>query len=116
MRDLNSVIGQGKNWRLPVFWAPLLRWLAAPVLIYILGFSYSEFKAKWRDPLHIFAFALSHVGVTIVVLGFISPDAFAFLIPKTERDADQRQYAVQAAENLPVEDQPHAFATAEMEG
>eukprot|EP00171_Calliarthron_tuberculosum_P008211 IDg8211t1 len=86
MRDLNEVVGQGKNWKLPFFWAPILRWITAPVLIVNLTVSYKRFSEKkhYLDPLHCFAFAISHVGVALVVLGFVCPQSLSFLVPERE--------------------------------
>ncbi|KAG8409549.1 hypothetical protein J3459_017376 [Metarhizium acridum] len=31
-RDLNSVIATGKNWSVPFFWAPVIRYISCPIL------------------------------------------------------------------------------------
>eukprot|EP00171_Calliarthron_tuberculosum_P018482 IDg18482t1 len=107
MRDLNAVVGRGDNWKLPFFWAPLLRWVSAPVLISILAISYKGWREKDRflDPLHCFAFTVAHVGIVLVVLGFLWPPSLAFLIPNRECEADQRQYSTSPGETLLVEDE-----------
>ncbi len=97
-RDLNAVIAQGKNWSLPGFWAPMLRWVTAPVLVYILGIGYEDFikdregNGFKKDPLHWFGFTLSHLGVAFVILGYIYPRSFAIWVPKKHLESDQRQY------------------------
>lgn len=94
-RDLNEVIAQGKNWRLPMFWAPIMRWITAPVLMVILGIGYNDYRTGLvfqRDPLHLFAFILSHLGVGFIIVGFFKPETFAWLSPRSEIESDQRQY------------------------
>lgn len=106
MRDLNAVVGGGNNWRLPFFWAPLLRWVSAPVLISILTLSYKSLGdiGRNKDPLHCFSFAVAHVGIVLVVVGFVFPEALDFLIPRRESGADQKQYAMAPGLTLPVEE------------
>lgn len=97
-RDLNAVIAQGTNWSLPSFWTPMLRWVTAPVLIYILGLGYEDFikdpnDSKYkRNPLHLFGFTLSHLGVAFIIFGYLYPKSFAFWVPRKHLDNDQRQY------------------------
>ena len=95
-RDLNIVVGTGGNWKLPIVWAPLLRWVAAPVLISVFSLSYREFGSEakiYRNPLHIFAFTVAQVGIVITVIGLGFSNLFNFLVPGDQRDADQKQYA-----------------------
>lgn len=102
-RDLNAVVAQGKNWGLPFFWAPLLRWLAAPVLMTILSISYSEFKEKSRDPLHIFGFIFAHAFVICIIGGLILPRWFSLWISVEEKEAHKLQYATSPTVPLPAE-------------
>lgn len=93
--DLNAVIAQGKNWSLPSMWAPMMRWITAPVLMYMLGYGYDEYidgDKFHKDPLHVFSFILSHVGILFTVMGFMWPGTFSWLSPSSELEADQRQY------------------------
>jgi len=45
-RDLNVIVGTGKNWKIPVFWGPLLRYISAPILAIVFSFSYPEVSAR----------------------------------------------------------------------
>lgn len=94
-RDLNAVIAQGNNWSLPMFWAPVMRWITAPVLAVILAIGYQDYtvgKEYHKDPLHVFSFILSHVGVAFIIVGFFWPNTFAWWSPRKELESDQRQY------------------------
>jgi solute carrier family 6 GABA transporter-like protein 1 len=42
-RDLNLILGLGKYWKLPFFWAPLLRDITGPVLALVFSFAYPGF-------------------------------------------------------------------------
>lgn len=103
-QDLNAVIGRDEhNWKIPVVWAPLLRWVSAPVLVSILSLSYREFGSKreiYRDPLQIFCFTVAHIGVLISIVGFVYNELFAFLIPHDELERDLKQYASSPGETL----------------
>lgn len=93
--DLNSIVGRNRNWKLPVFWAPILRWIAAPILIGILSIWYRNFGSDAtfnRDPLHIFGFTVAHTGVLIATLGFFFPEMYRFFVPSMDVEKDQKQY------------------------
>ncbi|KLJ11513.1 hypothetical protein EMPG_13293 [Blastomyces silverae] len=80
-RDLNIVVATGKNWRIPVFWGPVVKYISAPILAIIVGFAYPLFNSKRNDPLHIFAFAAANVVMVLVVLGLIIPRSLSILLP-----------------------------------
>lgn len=88
--DLNSVIGTGKNWSLPSFWAPVLRYISGPILFIILSLAYPSFAEVTRDPLHIMGFIIGHFLLVWVVVGFFMPQWFGvFIVP--ERLDDWKQ-------------------------
>jgi len=74
-----------------------LRYITAPVLMYVLGIGYEEFAVDedgdfQNDPLHLFGFILSHFGVAMVIVGYIWPKTFEIWSPSKELEADKRQY------------------------
>jgi solute carrier family 6 GABA transporter-like protein 1 len=92
-RDLNVVVGRGKNWKLPFWWPALLRYLSAPILAIIFSFGYPNFYKLRNDPLHIFGFATAHIALVIVGLGVIVPRWFDVLIPTERRNDGEYPYA-----------------------
>lgn len=76
-RDLNVIISIGKNWALPVIWARLLRYVAAPILASIFDFVYPQFYALRNDPVYILGF---------VVVGPVIPRWLDVFIPPEHRD------------------------------
>ncbi len=103
-QDLNQIVAQDKNWSLPPFWAPLLRWFASPILFTILSLGYSEFvKKKMNDPLHIFAFIIAHFFVALLVIGIILPNSLTIWIRDHDRDADKEQYVESTGVPIPCE-------------
>lgn len=88
--DLNSVIGLGKNWQLPFFWAPVLRYITGPILAIILSLSYPAFEEVTDDPLHILGFIIGHFLLVWCVVGFIFPGWLdVFIIPERRDDWKQ---------------------------
>lgn len=96
-RDLNiTVAPEGtSNWRLPIFWAPVLRYFSAPVLIIILSFGYPTFIAVRNDPLHIFGFFCAHLVFITVIIVYIVPRSMDILVPPKRREEGVRAYAPQ---------------------
>lgn len=92
-RDLNEIVGQGKNWEIPAFWGPLLRYVSAPVLSIVFSFAYPNFYQTRFEPLHIFGFAVGHIALLLISLGFIVPRWFEVLIPPTRRGEGHLPYA-----------------------
>ncbi|OJJ53482.1 hypothetical protein ASPSYDRAFT_94684 [Aspergillus sydowii CBS 593.65] len=80
-RDLNTIIGGENNWRIPVFWPVLLRYVCAPVLAIIFSFAYPEFHTLRYDPLMIAGFILAHIVLLIILLGFVMPRYYDVFIP-----------------------------------
>ncbi|PCD37162.1 hypothetical protein AU210_005666 [Fusarium oxysporum f. sp. radicis-cucumerinum] len=88
--DLNSVIGNGKNWSLPFLWAPMLRYVSGPILAIIFSLAYPSFEEVKNDPLYILGFIVAHLLLVWCVIGFVFPRWFnIFIIP--ERHDDWKQ-------------------------
>jgi solute carrier family 6 GABA transporter-like protein 1 len=83
--DLNQIVGQGKNWSLPVFWAPMIRYIAAPILAIVFSFSYPGFYELRNDPLHIMGFGVAHIALILIFAGFMLPRWFNVMIPPQRR-------------------------------
>lgn len=98
-RDLNLIVGQGKNWKLPTFWPILLRYISGPVLAIIFSFAYPEFYTLRYDPLMITGFTLSHIGLCLIVLGFVLPRYYNTFIPP-ERAWEGKEHMTLANEPL----------------
>lgn len=81
-------MGRGKNWNIPVFWGPVLRYISAPILAMVASFAYPKFYAGGRmDPLHICAFTFAHITVFLVFTGLVLPRAFdVFVLPEKRND------------------------------
>ncbi|OAR00963.1 hypothetical protein LLEC1_04325 [Akanthomyces lecanii] len=101
-RDLNEIVGQGKNWKIPAFWAPLVRYVAAPTLSIVYSFSYPSFYELRNDPLHIFGFAVGHIALIIIGAGLIVPRWFDILIPPPRRNDGHHDYG--ASVLVPTDD------------
>lgn len=61
----------------------------------ILSFAYPTFNKVRNDPLHIFAFALSHVVMVVVAFGFIVPRALDIFVPPEKLSMGKSMYAPQ---------------------
>ncbi|CAI6338679.1 unnamed protein product [Periconia digitata] len=83
--DLNIVVASGKNWKIPIFWGPLLRYISVPILTIILGFSYPTFHSKRMDPLQIIGFFIANLTMVFVAVGLIFPRFFHPWIPVEKR-------------------------------
>jgi solute carrier family 6 GABA transporter-like protein 1 len=86
--DLNVIVGVGKNWNIPVFWGPILRYVSAPILAIVASFSYPDFYNNFRmNPLYIFGFAISHIAFALALLAFIVPRSLdVFVVPARRND------------------------------
>ncbi|KAL4786933.1 hypothetical protein BJX76DRAFT_320116 [Aspergillus varians] len=89
-RDLNTIIGGENNWRIPVFWPVLLRYICAPVLAIIFSFAYPEFHTLRYDPLMITGFILAHIILLLILLGFVMPRYYDVLIPPGRIDEGEK--------------------------
>jgi solute carrier family 6 (neurotransmitter transporter, GABA) member 1 len=96
-RDLNITVapdGSG-NWRLPIYWPIVLRYVSAPVLCIVFSFGYPVFIAVRNDPLHIFGFTCAHLVVVTVIFAYIVPRSLDVLVPAKRHEEGVRQYAPQ---------------------
>lgn len=95
-RDLNVVVGRGKNWNIPVFWGPVLRYISAPILAMVASFAYPKFYSIGRmDPLHICGFTFAHITVLLVFIGLAVPRALDVFVLPEKRDDYKSFYAPQ---------------------
>ncbi|KAF2217810.1 hypothetical protein CERZMDRAFT_80483 [Cercospora zeae-maydis SCOH1-5] len=85
-RDLNLIVGRGKNWKIPVFWPILLRYVSGPVLAIIFSFAFPEFHTLRYDPMMITGFVLSMLGLSAIVFGCVFPRYYGQLLPPQRRD------------------------------
>jgi len=90
-RDLNIVVGSGKNWKIPSFMPVLLRYVSGPVLAIIFSFAFPEFHSLRYDPMMITGFILSILGMVGVLLGFVMPRYYDAFIPIERRDEDMQK-------------------------
>jgi hypothetical protein len=63
----------------------LLRYVSGPVLAIIFSFAYPEFRTLTSDPMMIAGFILSHIGMVIIIAGYIFPRYYDSLIPPERR-------------------------------
>lgn len=84
-RDLNIIVGLGRNWEIPAFLPILLRYVSGPVLAIIFSFAYPEFQTLRNDPMMISGFILAHIGIVIIIAGYILPRYYDSLIPPEHR-------------------------------
>lgn len=101
------VVGRGKNWKIPTFWPALLRYISGPVLSIIFSFAYPEFYTLRYDPMMIAGFILAHLGLLLILLGFVMPRYYDAFIPVDRREEESRK--TQA--NQPLEDMPEETVT-----
>ncbi|TLD32850.1 hypothetical protein PspLS_00938 [Pyricularia sp. CBS 133598] len=92
-RDLNITIAKGKNWPIPLFWAPVLKYISAPILLIVFSLGYPKFTERMQDPLEILGFAISHCVIAMVILGFLVPRWFDVFIPERRRGEGVLPYA-----------------------
>ncbi|KKY27609.1 putative sodium chloride dependent neurotransmitter [Diplodia seriata] len=85
-RDLNVVVGGGRNWKIPAVLPLLLRYVSGPTLAIIFSFAYPEFHSLRYDPMMIAGFILSHLCLLMIVLGFIMPRYYECFVPPHRRD------------------------------
>ncbi|KAF7593750.1 hypothetical protein BBP40_010926 [Aspergillus hancockii] len=84
-RDLNAIVGGGRNWNIPPFWPVLLRYISAPILAIIFSFAYPEFHTLRYDPMMIAGFILAHLCLLAILLGLVLPRYYDCFIPFDRR-------------------------------
>ncbi|KAA8616815.1 Na+-dependent transporter of the SNF family [Pyrenophora tritici-repentis] len=100
-RDLNVIVGQGKNWKIPAFMPFLLRYLSGPVLAIILSFAFPEFHTLRYDPMMIAGFILSILTIIVILLGLIMPRYYDAFIPVHRRfEGTEPTVAMQTKDEL----------------
>jgi solute carrier family 6 GABA transporter-like protein 1 len=67
------IVGQGRNWKIPVFMPVLLRYISGPVLAIILSFAVPEFHSLRYDPLMVLGFIASILSMVAMIAGFFFP-------------------------------------------
>lgn len=98
-------MGTGKNWNIPVFWGPLVKYVSGPVLAIVYSFSYPNFinstgpLVGQRNPLHILGFGVGHVVLLLFLLGFMVPRWFNVFIPPDRRNDGHIPYAPMVTQN-----------------
>ncbi|KAH7076472.1 hypothetical protein BKA63DRAFT_283333 [Paraphoma chrysanthemicola] len=80
-RDLNLIVGQGKNWKIPFFLPFLLRYISGPALAIVFSFAFPEFHTLRYDPMMITGFILSILTIIVVLVGFVMPRYYDAFIP-----------------------------------
>lgn len=98
-------MGTGKNWNIPVFWGPLVKYVSGPVLAIVYSFSYPDFINSGaplvgrQNPLHIMGFGVGHVVLLLFLLGFMVPRWFDVFIPPNRRNDGHIPYAPMVTQN-----------------
>ncbi|KAL4896134.1 hypothetical protein BDV59DRAFT_172131, partial [Aspergillus ambiguus] len=101
-RDLNAVVGGGKNWKIPRFWPVLLRYASAPILAIIFSFAYPEFHTLRYDPLMITGFILAHLCLLAILLGLVMPRYYDVFIPPDRRAEGSEETIVNESKEVEV--------------
>ena len=92
-KDLNLVVAAGNNWKIPIFWGPLLRYISVPILAIILSFSYPSFNALRHDPCQIVGFVVANLTMAFVAIGFILPRFYDSFVPMEKRGEGHLDFA-----------------------
>ncbi|KAL8672424.1 MAG: hypothetical protein Q9168_003102 [Polycauliona sp. 1 TL-2023] len=101
-RDLNVIVGSGKNWNIPIFWSPLIRYISAPILFIVYSFAYPEFWTLRNDPPYIFGFILAHFCLKFAISSLVLPRYYDVFVPMHRLDDGKRVAAPGVLENLIV--------------
>lgn len=74
----------------------MLRYISAPILAIVFGFAYPLFYRNRHDPLHIYAFAVNHMVMVVIAVGFVFPRFLdTFFVPFARRGEGDWPYAPQ---------------------
>ncbi|KAK5200050.1 hypothetical protein LTR92_000591 [Exophiala xenobiotica] len=92
-RDLNLIIGLGKNCKLSFFWSPLLQYITGPVLAIVFSFADPGFQTVKNDPMYIPGFIVAQFLLLCIVLGFVVPKWLVVFIPRDKRNDEKLLYA-----------------------
>lgn len=85
-RDLNVIVGQGRNWKIPFFLPFLWRYVSGPVLAIIFSFAFPEFHTLRYDPMMVAGFILSILTLVAMIIGFVIPRYYAVFISPERRN------------------------------
>ncbi|RYP93419.1 hypothetical protein DL770_000462 [Monosporascus sp. CRB-9-2] len=99
-RDLNVVVGGGRNWSIPVFLPVLLRYISGPILAIIFSFAYPEFYTLRYDPMMVAGFILAHVCLLLMIVGFVMPRYYDAFIPVHRRAEGTEETAANETKGL----------------
>lgn len=99
-RDLNVIVGGGKNWKIPAFLPALLRYISGPILAIILSFAYPEFYTLRYDPMMVAGFILSHICLLLIIISFVMPRYYDALIPLHRRSEGTEDTIVNETKGL----------------
>lgn len=94
------IVATGKNWRIPVFWSPLIRYISSPILFIVYSLAYPEFWTLRNDPVYVFGFILAHFCLIFAVVSLIMPRYFDVFVPQHRLDDGKRVAAPCVLENL----------------
>ncbi|KAH7359273.1 creatine transporter [Plectosphaerella cucumerina] len=81
-RDINAVIGHGKNWTLPFVFGPILRYITAPIIGMLFSMAYPLFYSNRTDPLHIAGFSFMHLCIVFSLVGLFFPRWLNVFVPR----------------------------------
>lgn len=84
-RDLNLIVGTGRNWKIPPFLPFLLRYVSGTVLAIIFSFSFPQFNVEKNDPMMIAGFILAWLCLIAMIVAFVFPRYYDPLIPLHRR-------------------------------
>ncbi|KAH9883498.1 putative sodium/chloride dependent neurotransmitter transporter [Xylariomycetidae sp. FL2044] len=113
-RDLNVIVGGGKNWKIPTFLPVLLRYVSGPILAIIFSFAYPDFYTERYDPLAITGFILAHIGMLAILLGFIMPRYYDVFIPPKRQNEGRDVTIVNVTKGVVYSD--HVMAGSDHDG
>lgn len=116
--DLNRIVGQGKNWSIPVWWSVLVRYIAGPILSIVYAFSYPAFYQLRYDPLHILGFGVGHIALLLIFGGILVPRWFDVFIPPQRRAEGKLDLGAHAPamEELVAEDEAESARKIDSKG
>ncbi|KAL8967337.1 MAG: hypothetical protein Q9183_002966 [Haloplaca sp. 2 TL-2023] len=99
-RDLNVIVATGKNWAIPVFWSPMIRYISSPILFIVYSLAYPEFWTLRNDPVYVFGFILSHFCLIFAVVALLLPRYYDVFVPRHRLDDGKRVAAPYVTANV----------------
>lgn len=83
--------------KIPPFWSPIVRYIAAPALAIVYSFSYPAFHLLRNDPFHVMGFGVGHIALIFIFAGFIVPKWFDVFIPPSRRGEGKVEWGANVA-------------------